>query len=382
MSRAPSTRSLDRLQISSLGPIQRASIEFGDLTVFVGPQASGKSILLQSLKLAVDHDAITSNFFLHGLFWHDDDASFLDLYFGEGMRNLWSPKTSLRWNGKALKLSRLAHAPKNSNFEEKVLYIPAHRALTLRNGWPRHFGDYSPGDPFVVRDFSERLRHRMEYGLYGEVLFPHPALTKTMQRLLQRGVFGDYKLRLDHSSPQKRLVLRNGRERPLPFMVWSAGQREFSPLLLGLYTHLIAPRSVDWIILEEPEMGLHPRAIMAVLFLVLQLLQLGYRVCISTHSPHVLDLLWALRVLRERGAKPEHVLSLFDVRASVETREIATNVLHSAIRIYSFDRLESSVVDISRLDPDSAHAAEVTWGGLNEFGTHVSNVIADLVANE
>lgn len=382
MPRKQPERKLPHLEIASLGPIQRASIEFGDLTVFVGPQASGKSILLQSLKLAIDHTAITSNFLLHGLSWHEDNAAFLDLYFGEGMGNLWSTRTSLRWNGRALKLDRLAKRPPKRDSDEKVFYIPAHRALTLRNGWPRHFGDYSPGDPFVVRDFSESLRHRMEYGLYGDVLFPHVTLTKTMQRLLQRGVFGDYKLRLDHSSSQKRLVLRHGRERPLPFMVWSAGQREFSPLLLGLYTHLSATRSVDWIILEEPEMGLHPRAIMAVLFLVLELLQRGYRVCISTHSPHVLDLLWALRVFSERSAKPEHVLALFDVRASVETRKTAENVLRSAIRVYSFDRQASSVVNISRLDPGSTQPAEVTWGGLNEFGTHVSNIVANFIANE
>lgn len=382
MPRKPPERKLPRLEIAALGPIKRASIDFGDLTVFVGPQASGKSILLQSLKLILDHAAITSNFFLHGLFWHKDNDAFLDLYFGEGMRNLWSKHTALRWDGRALKLDRLTREQRASKFEEKVFYIPAHRALTLRNGWPRHFGDYSPGDPFVVRDFSENLRHQMEYGAYGDILFPHIALTKTMQRLLQRGVFGDYKLRLDHSSSQKRLVLRHGRERPLPFMVWSAGQREFSPLLLGLYPHLIGARSADWIILEEPEMGLHPRAIMAVLFLVLELLQRGHRVCISTHSPHVLDLLWALRVFIERSAKPEHVLALFDVRASGETRTIAENVLRSAIRVYSFDRQANSVVDISRLDPGSAQPAEVTWGGLNEFGTHVSNIVADFIANE
>ena len=43
-----------KLEIQNLGPVKNAAIEFGDLTVLVGPQATGKSITLQLLKLLVD----------------------------------------------------------------------------------------------------------------------------------------------------------------------------------------------------------------------------------------------------------------------------------------------------------------------------------------
>jgi predicted ATPase len=39
------------LEIRDLGPIAAADLQFGDLTVFTGPHASGKSIALQTLKL-------------------------------------------------------------------------------------------------------------------------------------------------------------------------------------------------------------------------------------------------------------------------------------------------------------------------------------------
>jgi glycine/D-amino acid oxidase-like deaminating enzyme len=42
------------LRAERFAQIRDASIQFGDLTVLVGPQANGKSILLQLLKLAVD----------------------------------------------------------------------------------------------------------------------------------------------------------------------------------------------------------------------------------------------------------------------------------------------------------------------------------------
>lgn len=42
------------LNLRNLGPIREADLTFGDLTVLTGPQASGKSIALQVLKLAID----------------------------------------------------------------------------------------------------------------------------------------------------------------------------------------------------------------------------------------------------------------------------------------------------------------------------------------
>lgn len=56
-----------RLQVSHLGPIQSADVTFKDLTVIVGPQATGKSIFLQTLKLLVDRDQIHDTFKHHGM---------------------------------------------------------------------------------------------------------------------------------------------------------------------------------------------------------------------------------------------------------------------------------------------------------------------------
>ena len=42
---------MNRLTLNNIGQIKHADLRFGDLTVLVGPQASGKSITLQWLKL-------------------------------------------------------------------------------------------------------------------------------------------------------------------------------------------------------------------------------------------------------------------------------------------------------------------------------------------
>ena len=45
---------MERIKLTSLGQITEADITFGDMTIFVGEQASGKSILLQLVKLISD----------------------------------------------------------------------------------------------------------------------------------------------------------------------------------------------------------------------------------------------------------------------------------------------------------------------------------------
>ena len=45
---------LNELNISHFGPIKDAHLKFGDITVLIGAQASGKSLCLQLLKLLLD----------------------------------------------------------------------------------------------------------------------------------------------------------------------------------------------------------------------------------------------------------------------------------------------------------------------------------------
>ena len=49
---------MKKLIIENLGPICKADIELGDLTILVGPQASGKTIALETLKLVEDNSSI------------------------------------------------------------------------------------------------------------------------------------------------------------------------------------------------------------------------------------------------------------------------------------------------------------------------------------
>src|SRR5438093_8729927 len=107
-----------RLQLKNIGQISRADIEFGDLTVFVGPQATGKSIALQLLKLLVDTGHVLSELKRYGLDWSGRLPDFLDVYLGEGMRHVWREgKSSVSWEGQTLDLPKLIARQKRGKAE-------------------------------------------------------------------------------------------------------------------------------------------------------------------------------------------------------------------------------------------------------------------------
>jgi putative AbiEii toxin of type IV toxin-antitoxin system len=230
----------------------------------------------------------------------------------------------------------------------------------------------------------------MEAGLGGgSAIFPvERRLKSEIRRQLESAVFSGFSLKVEKQGPQKRLVLSADGSAPgLPFMVWSAGQREFVPLLLGLYwvmpsTQTKRRGNTKWVVVEEIEMGLHPKAISVMLLIVLDLLWRGYRVCLSTHSPHVLDLVWAMRMFRDHRGQPNSVLDLFGVRHTPSMVKVAESALQAETKVFYFDPSSRTARDISSLDPGSPEVAEAGWGGLTEFSGHVADEVARVVAAE
>lgn len=391
------TMARSQLEIRNLGPIESADLTFGDLTVFTGPQASGKSIALQTLKLAVDQPAIVRRMSDQGLAWRDA-GTFQELYYGTGMRSLWSSATTTRWERRSLKPagSPPSRAP---DADERVAYIPAQRVMSLRDGWTRPFDAYQAGDPYALREFSQHLHDIVQGELSStDVLFPRAQrFHQALRDVVTRHVLGGWELHVDADTLQKRFVISPprgsaqddavddaGTRSSLPFLTWSAGQREFVPLLLGLYRLMPAGAvgrrgALDWAIIEEPEMGLHPRAIAATMAFVVELLRRQYRVVLSTHSTQVLDVVWGLRTLSELGGTHRDVAELLDIPETTSTRAAAQRALAADYRTYYFER-GAPVRDISALDPMSDDPSTAGWGGLTAFSERVANVVARVVA--
>jgi len=222
----------------------------------------------------------------------------------------------------------------------------------------------------------------------GDKLFPLNRVLKTEYReLIDDAVFHGGTVGLEQDQQHaKRLKLTHGTSQ-LPFMTWTAGQREFTPLLLGLY-HLLPPRKIlkqpdiDWVIVEEPEMGLHPQAVTVFLLLVLDLLWRGYRVALSTHSPHVLTAIWMLKRLQEHHARWQLVCKAFDVPGTPSMRKVAEAALKKSYHVHLLEFGKDGKVrakDISALDPDSNDEGMAGWGGLTGFSSRFGDAVRDAV---
>ena len=383
----------NQLIATNFGPIQRADVAFGDLNISVGSQATGKSLFFQLLKLLVDTDAICHDFLRFSADWGDDFPGFMRLYFGAGMSHLVTERTSVDFNGKRIDLEAMvrknrrsaAKSPTSVAPTERLFYIPAQRIMAIQDGLTRTFNSFRAGDPYVLRQFAETLHGlvQTEFSTTAtDTLFPKPnRLNGGLRKLISESFFHRMDLKVARDSEfTKRLVLeKDGTQ--FPFMSWSAGQREFTPLLLGLYWLLPAgatPRrnALEYVVIEEPEMGLHPKAIQAFMAIVLELMRRGYKVFLSTHSSAVLDVVWGLRTLQQQGGEAEDVLEMLGLNASL--KEMAKESLAKRITV-SFFEPDKDVVDISALDPGADDAAESGWGGLTSFTGKIGDVVARVV---
>ena len=380
---------MTELAVRDFGQIAEAKVAFGDLTLIIGPQASGKSIFLQLFKLLNDNVEIVRNLKKQGFNWHNDQDKFLDSYFGENMHFLRKKKTMIHLNGKIASLRSGEIALNETESGEHVFYIPAQRVMVLDDGWPRPFSGFRIGDPYVVKDFSERLRLLMETGLGKDKnpIFPHNrSLKQALSSRLDASIFKGAAVELDSSQLRNRLVLRVD-DVTLPYMTWSTGQREFMPLLLGLDRFLTTATTikkksdVDWVIVEEPEMGLHPRAILSLTLILLDLIARGYKLIISTHSPVIPETVWALQMVKELNGGIEALYKLFDIEKSKSTDWIFKKALAKTYKTHYFDWQPDGIHsrDISSLNPGDEAEGVADWGGLTEFSSNASEVISKLV---
>lgn len=383
-----------RLSVQNLGPIAEADVTFGDLTILVGPQATGKSIFLQTLKLVRDDEHIQKLFGEYGYDFTSGDFAnnYVSAFYGEGTGNYFSAATTVTLDNQSFQLRAAEPAGDAvvSVWDEEVFYVPAQRVLALQDGWPLPFQHVWASAPYCLRAFGDQLRRMFDSSesLFGQEILPikrshRPALYSMVEAIIYPG-----STVIIERGIRKRVSLKL-QETVLPFLSWSAGQREFLPIVL-VVRNLAARKKTggglgayDTVIIEEPEMGLHPKAIQVFLLLMLALLDAGHKVILSTHSPVVLEMAWALSRLKQAGAGPAQVARLFDVPMSDDLEPLFAQGVAADVKVYYFDRGADARVrakDISTLDPTAADPGEAEWGGLSAFATRASEVVTEIMA--
>lgn len=273
--------------------------------------------------------------------------------------------------------------------QESLFYIPAQRILSISDGRPKNFMEFDASTPYVLRTFSETLRLFFQSGLNADgVVFP---AHEEMDSSFDQSIFHGGRIIADESSGQKKMRMEiDGMS--VPFMTWSAGQKEFMPLLMAfycLYGHYsaVAPKDkYEYVVLEEPEMGLHPQAIKTIILQVLELMQMGYKVVISTHSPVFLEFAWAFNLLNSHVKKEKNkaLLEIFDLGSATSIGDRLDGIFSKSVRTYYFVRKSGKVqsLDITSLDAGDDNPDISEWGGISQFAGKVSEIVAQYMSTD
>ncbi len=387
-------KTLNKLIIKNFGPVREARLSFGDLTVFIGTQASGKSLALQLLKLLLDKQFVATTMDKFNYVIAKNPVNILNFFFGEGLSGLWTADTQISDGTKSYTRNNLLSKP-SPIATESLFYIPAQRIISIADGRPKNFMEYDASTPFVLRHFSEMLRLFLQHGINGnKVVFPlRNHLKSDIKKYFQENVFHKGKVVIDDSSGQKKLQLSLDKMN-IPFMAWSAGQKEFMPLLMAFYclsgSHLNAleQNQYRYVVLEEPEMGLHPKAIQSVLLQIIELMQNGYKVIVSTHSQVLLEFAWAFNTVKGSNATPEQKEKMFQKMFNAEQCKSIVNtmkgIFEKTINTYYFADKGDGVItqDISNLDATSDNQNMADWGGLSQFADKASEIVSQVINGE
>lgn len=381
----------DRFIVKNFGPIHEVNVELGDLTVLVGAQASGKSLFLQMFKLIKDKNAILKSLENYGFVVNNNLENLLNRYLGEGLSKMLTDKSEFISNDETY-IREKFESPAEGDPADEVFYIPAQRILSIADGRPKYFMEFSENDPFVLRKFSDTLRLFVQSGLSDSgKLYPLPNRLKSIiKRKYDKTIFHGGEIVFDEKGGQRKIAM-NVEDMHLPLMTWSAGQKEFMPLLMAFYCLSGPPQPVvnrsqyKYIILEEPEMGLHPLAIQAIILQMIEFIHNGHKVIVSTHSPMLLEFVWAYNCLKKipEDKRVDALCELFDIQCSKNNRKFLNCIYGKDIKTYYFSRNAAGKVeakDISSLDVFSEDVAINEWGGLTQFSSKTNDIVSKYMA--
>jgi hypothetical protein len=177
----------------------------------------------------------------------------------------------------------------------------------------------------------------------------------------------------------------------LPFMAWSSGQKEFFPLAMAFDMLAALKRrqqsEIKYVIVEEPEMGLHPRAISSVILQILDLIKRGHKIIVSTHSPVLLEFAWAFNILKQENASLKNFDALFNLVVDGGKGTFFTDeLIRKSINTYYFKREKIGgpvkVKDISSLDAGNEDTDISEFGDLSFFASKAGEIVSSIVASK
>ena len=124
----------------------------------------------------------------------------------------------------------------------------------------------------------------------------------------------------------------------------------------------------------------------AVMTLILDLLSRGYKVVVTTHSSHVLDIVWAIEAIKQQKIHESQKIGLLAQLLDLPDNGTGIpDMLGKALRLESrthcfyYEEVRVRAKDISSLDPGNEDEIVSGWGGLAAYSGRVTDTVAEAV---
>jgi len=369
----------EHLTIRNFGPIREAEIDVRDLTIFVGPQATGKSLAAQALYFLRGIEELILPEINEPVEKLDAVLRALEWWFGNALSVYTEPGTLLRWCSsedaieKAKREIRWDHAgahlsetleggvPDREVMERQLwdfpwqVYIPAGRALysflpsyvllsRRRLEWPGYVLTFYETLGMAIESLWRGVWQPSMFSLAGGGIFGSDSELAFLRKRVESIIKGEIRYGPD-------TILLETEQKLLRSATISAGQMEIWPfgaivevgLKLGMYP-------ATQIYFEEPETHLHPGAQRSVMEIIAFLVRKGVRFLLTTHSPYILyavnNFLTAQEVLDAGRALPPDV----PPETALRSDQVAAYRFSSDGTVHDIMDAEVGVIDEDELD--------------------------------
>lgn len=174
--------------------------------------------------------------------------------------------------------------------------------------------------------------------------------------LLENEILGG-KVDIDESISRTELLFQATDNIQLEMTVASSMVKELAPLVLCL-RYLAEPDEL--LIIDEPEMNLHPSAQVAITELLAMLVQAGLKVLITTHSPYIVDHLSNLMEAANREDKE-------DIKKRFYLERTEAFIPQDNVSVYLFeDGTAKNILD------EEGH---INWETFANVSDYISNIL-------
>jgi len=357
----------EKLIVKNLGPLKEAIIEPRPLTIIVGEQATGKSLVAQLLYFFRGLEELFARIFnpelCSGKNWPekvirkllDDLRGVSFAYFANGTADiqysfLYEKKT-LRWKVKIYSQNRRIRPLKKHLIQQLIswaeiwqkdkealgrsrtgsqIFIPTERSMFTRLINTEPSALYAPYQPLPFKNFADILNKATDkyqkiypgkdgISIYMEALSLFD-LFETDKLINRKKEVAEFVFKAQENTLKGRAyVPERGakewkwkiKEKIIPIQATASGQMEAWPFFVIAATFGASESQIDFYF-EEPETHLHPKAQVKIMEVIAFLVNQGHTFTITTHSPYILYIVNNLiqRFISYKGKVPEGQVAL------------------------------------------------------------------------